>query len=162
MLKSNPLVTDIQIRYQKQAIYWLEKAAGNFQKLANDLEAKPANSLTPTEAVILRKALFAQADCRFELHHFSEAARLYDSLAGRYNQQYEGLVALEQLWCCYTLLGETDRSQLKLAFATLERAQFDLRALDETVFLGRPEREQRAAWEQKIKDAEEQLRKLAP
>jgi tetratricopeptide (TPR) repeat protein len=160
--KDNPLVADLQIRYQRRAVYWLEKAVGNFQKLANDLDARPANSLTPAEAVYLRKALFAQADCHFELHHFSEAARLYHSLARRYPRQYEELVALEQLWYCYTLLGETDRSRLKEADATLQRARIALDALDESVFLGRPETEQRAAWEQKIKEAQEQLRKLAP
>jgi hypothetical protein len=157
---TEPLGTDTKPHYWKQYTFWMEKAASQFQMVADNLAAhRSAESQNP-DAALLLKALFAHADCRFELHQYGEAARLYDDLAQRYVNRYEALVALKQLWSCYVLPPPLDQLQLKNAIGTLRRTTEVLGALPDSVFKGRPESESRIDWEGWIRKSEATLKQL--
>jgi tetratricopeptide (TPR) repeat protein len=144
----------------RQYNQWLEKSAAQYQKLADDLEARQAAAPLPeAEAALLRQSLFALAADRFDLGSYDEAIRLYNNLAHRYQHQVEGLWAVKQLWFCYIVPNPPDTEK---AQATLQRAHILLNNLEDTAFQGRPEMESRAAWDRWLKEADEQLRKLSP
>ncbi|HMC67229.1 MAG TPA: tetratricopeptide repeat protein, partial [Gemmataceae bacterium] len=98
---------------------WLEVAAVNFQKLADELAARQVKEpLSKDEEAMLRQAAFGAADCRFDLLQFEEAIRLYDALSERYRLRVEGLVALRNLWRCFWVkapTAERDRSTYEAA-----------------------------------------------
>jgi tetratricopeptide (TPR) repeat protein len=146
---------DVQRHYRRQFNYWLEKAAANFQKLIDDLQVRRGGGpLSEAEALILRRARFALADCRFDQGQYTEGVRLFDSLAQEYQKQVDGLIALKNLWSCYVVPRPAD---LDKAAATLKRARIFLEALDEAAFKDRPEAETRKGWQQWILQAEQQL-----
>ncbi|HEV3083495.1 MAG TPA: tetratricopeptide repeat protein [Gemmataceae bacterium] len=160
-VKNLPLYGDGS-RYQKQQYHgWLEKAAANYQKLADDLETRRVQArLSADENAILAQALFGVANCRFDLGDYDRAIRLYDSLANRYQHQVEGLIAARRLFWCY--LGNFDQDpQHYKAQASLERVQVLLNSLDDKAWVGRSDLvEGRPAWEKWLKENQEQLNKI--
>src|SRR5262249_29609953 len=122
---------------RKYFLQWSEQAAANYHKVADDLEAKRAvKTLSEPEAALLLSALFALAEVRYGLGEYPEAWRLYDSLASRYQQQYEGLVALKALWTC--VLNPPEKDYLDRARKILERTRVTLNNLPDSIFRDRP------------------------
>lgn len=121
----------------------LERAAGQYQKLVQDLEGIATHrTLTADEASILRQAQFEYAECRFDLGKFEEALRLYNSLADRYRQQLEELIALRHVWQCHGVLFQPEQSR-----TTLERIQTAMQEMPMTAFDGSADVATRAWWE---------------
>ncbi len=147
--------------FRKHFVQLSEQAAANYQKVADDLEAHRAlRALNETEMALLWSALYALADVRYGLGEYPDSWRLYDSLASRYQQQYEGLVALKSLWNC--ALNPPEKGYLERARDVLERTRITLNRLPDSIFRDRPESETRPAWEKWIKDREEDLKNLQP
>jgi tetratricopeptide (TPR) repeat protein len=160
--------SDLPDRQQRSAGQFgilLEKAAARFQKVVDDLQARPtAPPLTGTDATLLRDASFALADCRFEQGLYEEAKRLYIGLKTKYDLQVEGLTARKQLYLCYiaSMAPEKPEENLELARRTLLEMRTILSHLDEGAFRGRPEPETRAAFEHWLKVEEDQLKPHTP
>lgn len=150
----------LRAHYRQQYSVLLQRAAANYQKLTDDLEARSATTpLTPAETAIYRQAMLARADCRFNLGQFDEAVRLYDQIATRCRRDVDGLLALRELWRCYAVQIQKDRNNVDLARATLERIRITLNSLDDSAFQDRPEAQRRAAWEKWLTDSEDLLKK---
>src|SRR5581483_7581060 len=101
------------------------------------------------------------ADTQFYLGQYEAASYRYDTLASRYQQQYEGLVALKELYNCHVLHLQ-DPKHLDLALATLDRLRVTLHNLPDSILRDRPLAQTQAAWEKWIKDQEEELKKIRP
>ncbi len=128
---------------QKERSKWLEKAALQYQKLAQDLESVAANrSLGAEELGVLRQSHFAYAECRFDLGKFDEALRLYNALADRYHGQLDELIALRHVWQCHGVLFQPDQSR-----TTLDRIRTAMKDLPPTAFDGASDVATRAWWE---------------
>ncbi len=159
---SDPFADERIRSHRGQNIRWLEQAAAHYQKVVDDLEARQqAATWKASDAALLANALFARADCRFNLGtylgRYDEAIALYDDLAKRYVHQVEGLIAVKELWRCYFVSEPPDREK---AEATLKRARQHLEPMEDSAFQGLPESQSRAAWQRWIQEAEEQLSKL--
>jgi tetratricopeptide (TPR) repeat protein len=156
---SEPLY--MQEHYHRHYGIWLEQAAANYGKVVDDLEARRmTGSLSETEVVLLRDALFRQAQCRSDQGLYDEAARLYESLASRYQQSFDGFFALKQLYRCQMQVIPLDRAQLGKARATLGRARMMLSALDDSAFHNRLPGDSREASAKWIEDCENELKNL--
>jgi tetratricopeptide (TPR) repeat protein len=147
--------------YRKHYTIWLEKAAANYQKLFDDLEAKRMKgSPSDAETVLLRNSLFRLAACRFDLGQYDESARLYDALVSRYQQSCDGFLALKQLYVCQVMTVPLDKPQRDRARATLQRARALLDALDDSAFQNRPPSESRQESEKWLKERQGSLDSL--
>src|SRR5262249_55006998 len=110
---SDPL--NFQRHYHAKFALWLEKAAANFQKLVDDLQARQdAGSLSEADVTLFRQARFALAQCRCELNHYEQAIPIYISLADQYDRQVDGLVARQKLYFCYILSMPPEKQQENL------------------------------------------------
>jgi tetratricopeptide (TPR) repeat protein len=169
------LSVDAPPYYRKQFTWWIEKAAANYQKLVDDLEARQkAASLQESEALLYRQSRFALAECRFDRGQFGEAIKIYDDLANLYKNQVDGLKAVKQLFNAYVQLislqfpanvaEQTVRIErarnLENAQETVKRARILLEKMDDVALQDQPEPETRAGWERWIKEAEGQLDEL--
>lgn len=158
----NPLDTQLRNR-GGQFIMRLEQAAAHFQKLVDDLQARPAAASLPEgEATLLRQARRALADCRFDQGHYGEAVPLYIGLANRQPPQVDNVVALRQLYTCYVVLMAQDKPEASsdLVWHALEDMRKVLSQLDESAFQGRPETERRTYLEGWLKAEEKHLQDL--
>jgi len=152
------LTLDETNHYHKHYTIWLEKAAANYQKLVDDLEAKRMKgSLTDAETLLLRNSLFRLAACRFDRGQYDEATRLYDGLASRYQQSCDGFLALKQLYMCQVMVVPLDKPQRDRARATLQRARALLNGLDDSAFQNRPPSESRQESERWLKECQGSL-----
>jgi Tfp pilus assembly protein PilF len=130
--------------YRKQQLRFLDMAATNYLKLADDLAARQAERpLAPDEERALRTAAFGVADCRFEEGQFDDALRQYEILTGRYRNQVDGLIALRNVWRCYGV-----KLQGEKARATLERIRAALREMPPGAFDAEPEVRTRRWWDE--------------
>jgi TolA-binding protein len=147
---------NFQEHYRKHYGIWLEQAAANYQKLVDDLEARRmAGSLSQGEEKLLRDALFNLAQCRFDRGQYEEAAQLFDGLASRFEQTYDGFVALKQLYRCRILVIPW---QVDKALAVLDRARTMLNGLNDSAFDKLSPSESREESEKWVKEQEVQLR----
>lgn len=109
-----------QAHYRSNRQVWLEQAALTYQELADDLESRTETQpLSTVEQALLRKAIFAAADLRFDLNDFPEALRRYQVLLGKYRKQIEGLVACQRIWRLCGVMVETPEQARKAREATL-------------------------------------------
>jgi len=162
-LSDPPFYNGARPQYHKQHLRYLEQAAANFQKVADDLEAQRAvNALNEGESEFLMLALFRLADTRSELGETRQAIYMYDSLASRYQQQYEGLTAIRQLFLCQAALTDQGKTYVKEAHDTLKRGKQILNQLPDAIFKGRPESETRPAWENWLKQPLKSWQNVAP
>src|SRR5207245_951136 len=99
--------------------------------------------LSESDTVLLRDSLFLLAQCRFDRGQYDEAARLNDALATRFQQSYDGFLALKQLYGCQVMVVPLDKPQRDKARATLQRGHALLNALDDSAFRNRPQSESR-------------------
>jgi tetratricopeptide (TPR) repeat protein len=154
-----PFAIEVRPHFHRTEKQWLEKAAASYQKVIDDLEVKrAAGTLTDAEAVLLRNSYFFLADTRYALGDYTAACDMYQALASRYQQQYEGLVALKQLWLC--ALNPPEKGYIERLRSALERTRDMLNKLPDAVFRGQPQT--REAWEQWLRDREADLKKLQP
>jgi tetratricopeptide (TPR) repeat protein len=154
-----PFAPELQ-HVRRQHVHWLDMAAAHYQKLVYDLDAKRAVApLTESQRVLWRDAYFAWAKCRADGGHYEEASWLYETLSGLFQHEYHGLLALRQLYLTYELLTAVNPDFINKARTTIERAQQVLNVMEETVFKGRPEIENRAAWEKTFRQALAELNK---
>ncbi len=139
--------------------YLLEAAAAKFDKLANDIQAKRAGGarLSEFEADLLRKSLFALAECRFEHSQFVDARPLYERLAADYRERIEGLQALQQLYLSYLVSTPPDKDKAAEWLREYERVLADL---PDSAFAGRLEHESRPAFENWLKNQKAVLEKF--
>jgi tetratricopeptide (TPR) repeat protein len=154
---------DPRSRYRGWPGRRLEHAAAHFQKLVDDLQARQAAApLQENDALLLRQARFALAECRFDLGLYTDAIPVYISLANQCEHEVEGLSALKQLYRCYLASMSPDKPQenLDLAARTLETMRALLAQLDSAAFQGRPVEESRAVLEGWLKSQEQQLKDL--
>lgn len=150
---------DTQPHYRRLFASWLEMAAAQLHKVIDDLQARQAVApLTEADATLLRHARFLLADCRFHQGLFTEAIPLYIGLANECHQHVEGLVALRELYFCYSQL--TNEENRTLALHTLKEIRQTLNELDDAAFQNRPEMERRAYWEQWLQSEEARLKAL--
>jgi tetratricopeptide (TPR) repeat protein len=151
--------------FRNQRNHYLEKADATYQMLANDLDARRHSGgapLTEEETDVLRRALFAMAECRFNLQDYDQALRIYENLASLYKHQYEGLLACRELFNCHlVMLRSLERGSLENARDALKSAKSICNELDDGAFKDRPGAMSRQDWEQWIKGAEAKLRDLA-
>jgi tetratricopeptide (TPR) repeat protein len=135
-----------QKHYREERIKQVERAALQYQKLAQDLEAIAAKrSLSAEEEATLRQSLFAYADCRFDLGRpeaVREALRLYNQLADRYHGQIEELYALRHVWQCHGIL-----QQFQQARTTIDRVRTALKEMPAAAFDGSTEEATPQGWE---------------
>ncbi|HLJ95292.1 MAG TPA: tetratricopeptide repeat protein [Gemmataceae bacterium] len=153
---------DIRSLYGRQFI-WLEKAEAHFQKLVDDLQARQAAApLSEADVVLFRQVRFALADCRFDERHYAEAVPLYIGLANQHPQQVDSLVALRQLYRCYLelLTQAKPEASPELVLHPLKEMHEILNQLDDSAFQGRPETENRSAWERWLKEEEKRLHEI--
>ena len=142
---------DAQVHYADQYHHWLQMAAANYQKLKDDLLARQVKGPLPDEEeAILRKAEFAEADCRFFLGQdkYDEAIRLYEILAARYHHRAEGLDALAQMTRCYWV-----KRQPQMALKTLQRIRAALPEMDEAAVSASTINHSRQEWEEWLERA---------
>lgn len=140
---SEPATPEARTHYQRQARKWLELAAINFLKIADDLAARAQSTrLNADEETTYRQASFGVADCRFAQGQFDEALRLYEILAGRYHHQVDGLIALWHVWRCWWVKSEPDRAR-----QTHGRIAAMVKEMDAAAFDGSSEVRTRHWWE---------------
>jgi tetratricopeptide (TPR) repeat protein len=84
----------------------LEQAQHYYNQVVNELEALPAESLSPAESLYYRNAYFYRADCAFDRRQFEAAIELYDAAARRWESDPASLVALVQIVNAYCELGQ--------------------------------------------------------
>ncbi|HEV3261287.1 MAG TPA: tetratricopeptide repeat protein [Gemmataceae bacterium] len=139
-------IGDLQVHYADQYHHWLQMAAANYQKLKDDLLARQRKGPLPEEdEAILRKAEFAEADCRFYLGQdkYNEAIRLYEVLVGRYHHRAEGLDALAQITRCYWV-----KRQPEMALKALQRIRAALQEMDDTAVSASTINHSRQEWQE--------------
>ncbi|HEV8060568.1 MAG TPA: hypothetical protein VGP68_11870 [Gemmataceae bacterium] len=139
--------------------YLLEAAAAKFGKLADDIQAKRAGGapLTEFESDLLRKALFALAECRFDHSQFVDARPLFERLAADYRERLEGLQALQQLCLSYLVCSPPDKDKAAEWLREYERVLTDL---PDSAFAGRLANESRPAFENWLKNQKAVLEKF--
>jgi hypothetical protein len=109
----------------------LAKARIPFQEVEERLLRKKADgSLTPDEAKLLRQTSFAAAECSFYLGDYDDCVKRYEALADRYQSQVEGMIALSQLWQCYSYLKDQKKAEyivvrMQNVFQGLKASDFD-------------------------------------
>jgi Tfp pilus assembly protein PilF len=144
LLRSHQNAPTEQAHYRTQQLRFLDMAAANSQKLADDLTARLAERpLTPEEDRVLREASFSLADCRFQEGQFDDSLRQYEILAARYRNQVDGLIALRNVWRCYGV-----KLQAEKARETLERIRTSLKEMPAPVFDGESEIRTRRYWDE--------------
>jgi hypothetical protein len=135
-----------QKHYRDERIKQVERAALQYQKLAQDLEAISAKrALSSEEEATLRQSLFAYADCRFDLgrpEEVREALRLYNQLADRYHGHVEELYALRHVWQCHGVLSQPEQAR-----TTLDRLATALKEMPAAAFDGTTEAATHVWWE---------------
>jgi len=162
-LTDPPFPSAVRPHYQRQHLLYLEQAAANFQKVADDLEARRAvNALNEGDTALLMAALFRLAATRSEQGETLQAIHMYDSLASRYQQQYEGLTAIRQRFLCQAALTDQGKAYVKEAQDTLKRGKRILDQLPDAIFKGRPESETRPAWEKWFEQPWKGWQSIAP
>jgi tetratricopeptide (TPR) repeat protein len=128
----------------------LEKARQVAEPLEDELLKRETDQqLAEGDKQTLREASFLVAECYFFSEDFPESVRRYNILRLRYARQLEELIALGQLWQCYTVyLDRPEQGQAMLA------AMRDLlKALPEDVLDNSSELRTRKHWEDWIKKA---------
>ena len=95
------------------------------------LKKKQSESLNPEETKLLRQSSFAVAECAFYLGDYEDCVKRYEGLADRYQLQVEELMALSQLWQCYSVYLEEPKkadyvvSRMRTAYQKLTPNDFD-------------------------------------
>lgn len=98
----------IRERYRR----WLMMALAHYQKLADDLATRRANTtLTPDEEELVRQAEFAQGKCQIDLGHYQDAIKLFEILGVRYRYHVEHLNALREIWRCHWMMRNPDKAR---------------------------------------------------
>jgi tetratricopeptide (TPR) repeat protein len=150
---NNPEIKgEAQIYHRQQKNQNLEQAAGQYLKLADDLDRRrTANGLTLGDQALLRRVVFAAADCRFDQDNMTnEAYQLFKALAEkRYAGRVESLAAYQNMWRCACRMDqpETARAAARDAWLALEKLpDTELGLLTENVFRGSPGPLSRADW----------------
>jgi tetratricopeptide (TPR) repeat protein len=136
--------------YKNSRMKWLKEGADVLETLADELGTKARErSLTPNELGLLRKALFATADMRFEMNDFAEALRRYEDLQDKYRTQVEGLIACQRIFRCNENITEPPQLANKARGATersLKKAIEDLDKMPEDSLYFRATTENPGVW----------------
>jgi TolA-binding protein len=151
-----------RLHYQQAHASYLEAARDTYQRVADELERRGQGQKLPeAEEALLRKALFVNADCLFELPgQLPEALRRYKQLADRYRGRVEGLMACKRLWhCCGVTGGDVDlaRQALEATKAAITAARADLPGISDEAFKAAPDRSTRTDWQQWLGDIGQRL-----
>jgi ribosome biogenesis protein Tsr3 len=128
----------------------LEKARQVGEPLEEELLKRETDQqLADGDKQTLREVSFLVAECYFHSEDFAEAEKRYNILRLRYARQVEELVALAQLWYCYTIyLDKAEKGQAMLA------AMRDLiKALPDEAFDNSTKLRQKKFWDDWIKQA---------
>jgi hypothetical protein len=111
---------------------FLTKARAPFQEVEDRLlRRKESSPLNPEETKLLRQTSFAASECAFYLGDYEECVKRYERLADRYQTQVEGLMALSQLWQCYSVYLDDAKkaeyvvSRMRTMFQNLKDTDFD-------------------------------------
>jgi len=83
----------------------LEQAQIFYNKVINELEARPTDSLSDLEQLHHRNAYFYQADCAFDREQYQQAVELYSDAAQKWEDDPASLVALVQIVNAHCELG---------------------------------------------------------
>jgi tetratricopeptide (TPR) repeat protein len=143
---------------------WIDQAQSTYQELADDLELRAKTApLSPRNQELLRQATMLSADCLLELpDSVAQCMPKYKTIAQRYRQHLEGLVATARLCECWRLA----QSDPKLAVEALEEARAavaaaleHLKEMPDTVFEGPPGTWEMSRWDEWLKDANTRLRR---
>lgn len=137
----------------------LDDAAAEFVIVVNNLQAKraPGIRLTDFEDDLLRRALFALADCKFARARFGEARDIYERLAADYADRIEGVEALKQLFFTYQVAIPPDPNK---ASETLGRMEEVLKELPDSAFAGKFDSQSREAFGSWIEKQKAELAKF--
>jgi tetratricopeptide (TPR) repeat protein len=122
----------------------LEKARQVVEPLEDELLKRETDQqLGEADKQTLRQVSFLVAECYFFSEDFPESVRRYNILRLRYARQLEELIALGQLWQCYTIyLDKAEQGQAMLA------AMRDLlKSLPDDIFDNSSELRSRKHWE---------------
>ncbi len=124
----------IQSRIQlhmKQYREYLQRAVVPMQMVEAPLARKPADQLTPAEALLLKQASIHLAEYLFYLGEYEQSVQAYAQVAVRYEKQVEQLIALSQMWQCYErFLDQPDKARdvlarMRQAFQEMPDAAFN-------------------------------------
>lgn len=94
-----------RLALQKARRKRLEQAKKYYNKVINQLEARPADSLSELEKLYHRNAYFYQADCAFDRGQYKLAIDLYNDAAQKWEDNPASLVALVQIVNAHCELG---------------------------------------------------------
>ncbi len=134
--------------YRDERSKLVELAGIQYKKLADDVDGvRGSRPLSAEEELILRQALFAFAECRFELGKIEEALGHYNGLADRYKGQLEELTALRHVWQCHGILRQPDQIR-----TTLERVTAAVKEMPASAFHGGTETARRDWWETWVRE----------
>jgi hypothetical protein len=110
----------------------LAKARVPFQELENLLLTKKQSTVLSTdETKHLRMSSFAIAECAFYLGEYDDCVRRYETLGERYQGQVEELMALSQLWQCFSVYLEEPKkadfvlARMQTAYQKLKDSDYD-------------------------------------
>jgi tetratricopeptide (TPR) repeat protein len=152
---------EAKAHYERQRLSWLSQAEEVYQKLQEDLKARPG-PLRESEARLLRRAAFAIADLELEANHFAEALRLYIELAQAYPKQIESLLACQGIGRCWTVLIKSSPDQahevLPQVQALVRMIQDDLPSIPDAAF---PAETPREAWQDYFRRFLQHLERVA-
>ena len=136
---------------EKQYRKYLEQAVEPFNAVEAVLvRSQTAGTLTPADAVLLRQASFSAAECYFFLGNYDESTVRYDRLVLRYKGKVEELVALSQLWHCYSVR----LAQPEEARKALQKMRNAFTDMPDAVFDNSTEIHRRKYWEDWFKQVE--------
>jgi TolA-binding protein len=130
-------------RREEQAQRELAVAMTLFAQVADEYAARDERRLNRVQIDWQRFAIFARADCAYELGRFEEAAQLYDLAARRYSDHHASMQALVKIINCYDQLGDA-----RSADVAHRNALTRLRQLPDDAFDDPQALMDRAAWEQ--------------
>jgi TolA-binding protein len=94
-----------RLALQKERRRRLEEAQIYYDKVINQLEARPKDSLSSLEQLYHRNAYFYQADCAFDRGQYQLAIDLYNDAAQKWEDNPASLVALVQIVNAHCELG---------------------------------------------------------
>lgn len=109
----------------------LTKAVGHYRNLVATLkELQNSRPLSSSEADLLRRSSFLVADGLFFLGHYEEAATAYRQLSRQYEGTVHELIALRDLWTCFSQTRSVTHMQQTLLLLRLRLEQLQSQIQD--------------------------------